>query len=157
MVDTAGPKAGLIAAARDRAHRTGHQCRKRAFQLPLLARYRYELAVGGEPISEQEWRTLVEAKSELVRFRGQWMEIKRDDMARILDFWQRQGDPPREMPLTEPLQKAASAEEENFELTFDGSLEQMMVSLRDASQLRLCETPWTFQGTLRGYQQRGLA
>jgi SNF2 family DNA or RNA helicase len=138
-------------SSQDKDSATGH------FSLPSLVQYRYELAVGGETISEQEWRALVEAKSELVHFRGQWMELNRDEMARMLEFWKRQGDTDHTMPLTELLQKAASAEEEGFEITYDGALETMTERLREASRLTLLETPTNFRGQLRGYQQRGLA
>ncbi|MEN8130394.1 MAG: DEAD/DEAH box helicase [Pseudomonadota bacterium] len=127
------------------------------FSLPSLARYRYELAIGGKTISEQEWRTLVESKSELVLFRGQWMELNQDEMSRMLAFWERQGNRDQEMPLSEFLQKAAGSEEENIELIYDGALEEMMARLRDAGRLTPSDTPNDFHGQLRAYQQRGLA
>jgi SNF2 family DNA or RNA helicase len=137
--------------SQDKDSATGH------FSLPSLVQYRYELAIGGETVSEQEWRALVEAKSELVHFRGQWMELNRDEMAGVLEFWKRQGDTDHTMPLTVLLQKAASAEEEGFELAYDGALETMTERLREASRLTLFDTPTNFRGQLRGYQQRGLA
>ncbi len=127
------------------------------FSLPSLAQYRYELAIGGEPVSEQEWRALVEAKSELVHFRGQWLQLDREQMAKMLEFWQQQGEGDQQMPLTELLQRAASTEEEGFELICDEALEAMMARLRDVGRMTLPEAPPTFQGQLREYQRRGLA
>jgi SNF2 family DNA or RNA helicase len=127
------------------------------FSLPSLAEYRYELAIGGEPVSEQEWRALVEAKSELVHFRGQWLQLDREQMAKMLEFWQQQGEGEQHMPLTELLQRAASTEEEGFELICDEALEAMLERLRDAGRMTLPEATPTFQGQLREYQRRGLA
>ena len=39
--------------------------------LEHLVQYAYQLAIGDEVVSEAEWRQLIEAKSPLVRFRGQ--------------------------------------------------------------------------------------
>lgn len=127
------------------------------FSLPALAQYRYELAIGGEPVSDAEWQALVNAKSELVHFRGQWMELNRAEMVKMLDFWERHKDQALDMPLTELLKKAASAEEEGFELVCDEALSQMMARLQEARSLELRPTPASFQGQLRAYQQRGLA
>ena len=35
---------------------------------------------------------LVAAKTPLVRFRGQWMELDREKMQQMLDFWQTHGN-----------------------------------------------------------------
>jgi SNF2 family DNA or RNA helicase len=137
--------------AQDRDAATGY------FTLPSLAQYRYELAIGGEPVSEQEWRALVEAKSELVHFRGQWLQLDREQMEKMLEFWQQHGQGDQQMPLTELLQRAASAEEEDFELICDEALEAMMARLRDVGRMTLPEAPSAFQGKLREYQRRGLA
>ena len=41
------------------------------FSLDTLVSYRYELAIGDQSVSRQEWQQLVQAKSPLVQFRGQ--------------------------------------------------------------------------------------
>ncbi len=137
--------------AQDRDAATGY------FTLPSLAQYRYELSIGEEPVSEKEWRALVEAKSELVHFRGQWLQLNREQMGKMLEFWKQQEDRDQVMPLAELLRKAASAEEEGFELIYDKALEAMMACLHDAGRMTLPEVPPTFQGQLREYQRRGLA
>jgi len=45
--------------------------------LDSLVQYQYELAIGGQPVTEQEWQQLVNAKTPLVQFRGEWMELTR--------------------------------------------------------------------------------
>jgi SNF2 Helicase protein len=50
--------------------------------------YDYQLSIGGQVVSETEWRQLVAAKTPLVQFRGQWMELDRDHMQQLLEFWQ---------------------------------------------------------------------
>ena len=58
--------------------------------LDTLIAYQYQLSIGGQAVTEQEWRQLVNAKTPLVQFRGQWMELDRDKMRQMLEFWQTQ-------------------------------------------------------------------
>lgn len=128
------------------------------FNLPSLLQYRYELAIGDQPVSEQEWQLLVESKASLVHFRGQWIELDQDKMARMLEFWQKQPATPQEMSLTEVLQRAAASEEdEEMELVCDEALAEMLSRLRNKESFIPLETPPGLQGELRGYQQRGLS
>ena len=126
-----------------------------AFSLPSVVQYAYELAIGGETVSPEEWAALLTSKSELVQFRGQWMQIDRTGMAEVLRLLEQPGE--REMPLAELLQRAAGAEEEGIEVACDAALSDMLERLRDPGGFALADPPPTFVGTLRGYQQRGLS
>ncbi|WP_239649648.1 SNF2 helicase-associated domain-containing protein [Methylocucumis oryzae] len=50
--------------------------------LDNLIDYQYELAMGEHSVSPEEWQQLVESKTPLVHFRGQWVELDRDKNAR---------------------------------------------------------------------------
>ncbi|NJO66403.1 MAG: hypothetical protein HC832_02285 [Leptolyngbyaceae cyanobacterium RM1_405_57] len=58
----------------------GDQKSQSYFSFETLVEYEYELAIGDQKISEKEWQQLVEAKSPLVQFRGQWVELDQQKM-----------------------------------------------------------------------------
>ncbi len=126
------------------------------FSLDALVQYRYELAIGGETVSPEEWQQLVAAKTPLVRFRGQWLELDRAQMEQMLAFWQRHGDEAASMPLGELLQRAATDEVE-LDTAEDAALDQMLAVLRDPARLEPAGDPPGLDGRLRDYQKRGLA
>jgi len=49
------------------------------FNLHSLARFKYKLSIGGEEVTEKEWQMLINAKTSLVQFRGQWMELDQNE------------------------------------------------------------------------------
>ncbi len=129
---------------------------KGLFHLDNLIDYRYELAIGDEQITPQEWQKLVDAKAPLIHFRGQWMELDLAKMQQMLQFWQSHQDTQPELTLLELIQKTAAANEE-LEVEADDTLAAMMANLHDPSQLQPIENPLLLQGTLREYQKRGVA
>ncbi len=129
---------------------------KSYFDLDSLVKYQYELSIGGQPVTPQEWEQLVNAKSPLVHFRGQWMELERDKMQQLLEFWQQNADEQPEMTLLEFLQKNAQAGDE-WEVEHDEALSAMMAKLQDKSQLEPISELTNLQGSLREYQKRGVS
>ncbi len=123
--------------------------------LSNLIQYRYELAIGDQTLSAEEWQQLVEAKTPLVRFRGQWVELDRDRMQEMLTFWREHGDETPSMSLQEILQRTAL--DDAFEVDRDAALATMLERLRDQSRLQPVETPAGLKAQLRDYQKRGLA
>jgi SNF2 family DNA or RNA helicase len=126
------------------------------FNLDTLIQYQYELAIAGEPVTEQEWQQLVNAKIPLVQFRGEWIELDQAKMKQMLEFWQSNPDENREMTLSELLQKA-SLQDDELDIEPDQALSAMMAKLHNPSQLVPIENPSQLQGTLREYQKRGVA
>ncbi|MEM7716959.1 MAG: DEAD/DEAH box helicase, partial [Cyanobacteria bacterium P01_A01_bin.68] len=129
---------------------------KSYFDLNSLVQYRYELAIGEQVVTQKEWEQLVNAKSPLVHFRGQWMELDRDKMQQLLEFWQQNADEQPEMNLLEFLHKSAEAGDE-WEIEHDEALSAMMGKLQDKSQLEPVSELINLQGTLREYQKRGVS
>lgn len=126
------------------------------FSMETLLRYRYELSIGGEPVAPEEWQRLVEAKSPLVRFRGQWLELDQDKMQRMLALWQQRGHDESEITLGELLRKGAEGEDE-LDLSRDATLSAMVEALHDPAKLEPVDDPPGLQGQLRQYQKRGVA
>ncbi len=126
------------------------------FGLNSLVQYEYELAIGDQLVTRSEWEQLVDAKTPLVHFRGQWMELDRDKMQQMLEFWQSHGDEKPSMSMLDFLQRSAEAGEE-WEIEHDEFLSQIVTKLQDKSQLEpICELP-NLQGNLREYQKRGVS
>jgi SNF2 family DNA or RNA helicase len=124
--------------------------------LETLIQYQYELAIGEQPITPQEWQQLVNAKTPLVKFRGQWMELDQNQMQQMLEFWQTNQQQKPELTLQELLQKASEVGEE-IEIEPDESLAEMMAKLQDPNHLEPIDNPTQLQGTLREYQKRGVS
>ena len=124
--------------------------------METLTDYHYELAIGDETLTPEEWQQLVDAKAPLIHFRGQWMELDRDNMQDMLAFMQQQNDATPELSVQELLKKLAE-EDDSFELDVHDSLAQMLAKLSDNSQLELIDNPEKLNAELRDYQKRGVA
>ncbi len=137
---------------------SGSNKAKSYFSLETLVEYQYNLSIGDQAVSEQEWQQLVGTKSSLVKFRGQWMELDRDKMKQMLEFWKQQQAENPQMSLLE-FMKLTADEGDELEVDFerDGTLAAMMSQLNDKSRLEPTDDPDQLQGTLRDYQKRGLS
>src|SRR5438034_2207400 len=124
--------------------------------LNTIISYEYQLSVGGQVVTEEEWQQLVNAKTPLVQFRGQWMELDRDKMQRLLQFWQTHQDEVPEITLLELL-KIGTEAEDDLEWDHDQNLQDMLSRLHDKNAFAPIENPPALQGTLRDYQKRGVA
>ena len=126
------------------------------FSMETLTDYHYELAIGDETLTPEEWQQLVDAKAPLIHFRGQWMELDRENMQDMLAFMQQQNDATPELSVQELLKKLAE-EADSFELDVHDSLAQMLAKLSDNSQMELIDNPEKLNAELRDYQKRGVA
>ncbi len=132
---------------------------KSYFSLDQLVEYQYELAIGDERVTEKEWNQLVNAKSPLVQFRGQWMELDQEKMEQMLTFWKTQQQENPELSLIDFMKLTAAGEDEELEVSFNrkDALFNMMSKLGDKNQLQPVEDPDSFEGSLREYQKRGVS
>ncbi|HEY8201562.1 MAG TPA: DEAD/DEAH box helicase, partial [Actinomycetota bacterium] len=125
-----------------------------------ICAYRWEVAVGGEPISAAEFRRLAALKVPLVRVRGQWVELRPDEVKSalaLLDRRRAQG----EMPAAEVLRTGLGLLPAEVGLPVVGVeargwLGDLFASDGDR-RLAPVATPRAFRGELRPYQERGLA
>jgi SNF2 family DNA or RNA helicase len=126
------------------------------FSMDALVAYRPELSIGGETVSEEEWRQLVAAKTPLVQFRGQWMELDRERMQRLLSFWQERQQTEPELTLQELLRAQAEGADD-LEWDHDAAVQAMVARLHDKSAMTPISDPPLLCGSLREYQRRGVA
>ncbi len=121
-----------------------------------LTNYNYELAIGGEGVSEQEWQDLVDNKSSLVNFRGEWIELDRDKMQKMLNFWQKEKENSQELSLQKFIRKLAE-EEDEVEIDTHDALAEMLSKLNDSANFEMIENPDKLKANLRDYQKRGVS
>nr|MDQ6908799.1 SNF2-related protein [Chloroflexota bacterium] len=129
---------------------------KGLLSLDALIEYEYQLSIGGEIVTEVEWRQLIAAKTPLVRFRGQWMELDRDKMRQMLEFWQTRALADADLTPLDLMTIAAEAEDD-IEWDHDATVQEMMARLNDKSRFAPMPDSPHLHGTLRDYQRRGVA
>ncbi|WP_406452547.1 DEAD/DEAH box helicase [Streptomyces sp. NBC_01622] len=123
------------------------------FESEELLQFRWQLALGGDPLTEAEMDTLAEAHRPVVRLRDQWVLV---DPALVRKARK------RELGLLDPvdalsvaLTGTAEVDGEQVEAVPAGAL----ATLRDrlTAGIQPAEPPAGLQATLRDYQLRGLA
>jgi len=127
--------------------------------LNSLVQFEWELALGDEPLSREEFERLAALKMPLVRVRGQWVMLQPDEIEAAIAFWEkkRQQD---QMTLRDALGMALGATQEAAGLPLHGVetsgwLDELLNQLQDGDQLRELSPPRGFVGQLRPYQTRG--
>ncbi|MFL5655046.1 MAG: DEAD/DEAH box helicase [Ktedonobacteraceae bacterium] len=126
------------------------------FSLRTIIAYEYQLSVGGQVVTQEEWQQLVNAKTPLVQFRGQWMELDRDKMQQLLQFWQTHQHEEPEITLLDMLKMGAELEDD-LEWDYDEGLQDMLSRLHDKNAFAPIKDPHALQGNLRDYQRRGVS
>ncbi len=124
--------------------------------------YRWELALGEEPLSIEELRELARLKAPLVRVRGRWVELRSDQIEAALALFERQARGGEgALTVAEVLRTGLGLLPSATGLPVVGVQAEGWVGeiLKGAIEERLkpTTTPAGFQGTLRPYQERGLA
>jgi hypothetical protein len=130
---------------------------KNALGLQSLVDYRWELALGDEPLSESELKALTELKTPLVRLRGQWVELDAKRLAAGLKMLTSAG----QMTVADLLHAGLSTQDGPgglpvVSVTAEGPLGDLLAGQVDR-RLEPVPAPPGFTGTLRPYQERGLA
>lgn len=123
-----------------------------------LVEYAWQVALGDEVLTEQELAALAEAKSPLVRVRGQWVEV---DQARLAaGLRQLGGSGRRPMTAREVLRAGLLGEGAETGLPMvgvaaTGWLGELLAG-GPAGSFQALPTPDGFGARLRPYQERGL-
>ncbi len=125
-------------------------------RLESLVDYDYALSIDGEPVGEDEWRALLEAKSPLVKYRGEWMEIDHQRMSETLELWRNRGAG-NGVEFSQMIREMAEADPDTEEFVFDDALGGIVKGLMNLTGLEPMDTPAGMRGELRAYQKTGLA
>ncbi len=127
--------------------------------LESVISFDWKVALGGEELSPEDLEQLVSLKQPLVRLRGQWVELRREDVDAVMRTLERRSK--RGMSLGEALRVSMTgqtddAELEVEELRADAWLADLLARVRGADALTEAAPPVGLRTELRPYQQRGL-
>ncbi|WP_319462442.1 DEAD/DEAH box helicase [Micromonospora sp. RTP1Z1] len=125
--------------------------------LDALVDYRWEVALGDQPLTAEELAALAELKSPLVRLRGRWVELDPKRLAAGLRLLRSAG----ELTVADLLRLGLAETDRQEELpvlevTADGALGELLAGTAER-RIAPADPPPGFHGTLRPYQRRGLA
>jgi non-specific serine/threonine protein kinase len=141
----AGPAPGTVAT-------------DRGVGLGAIVDYKWQLALGDEPLTQGELDRLTRLKAPLVRLRGQWVELDPKRLAAALKIM---NNPAGQMTVGELLHAAGDGDEAPGGLPVvgvraEGWLADLLAEDADR-RMAPVEPPEGFAGVLRPYQQRGLS
>ena len=128
--------------------------------LDAVVAYDWKVALGETELTREELEALVALKEPLVRLRGQWVELRRDDVEATLRFVARHSR--GRMSLGEALRASLTGEVGDGELHIeqvnaDEWISELLDKMQGGEALAAVAPPQTLHGTLRPYQGRGLA
>jgi non-specific serine/threonine protein kinase len=130
---------------------------KSGLGLDSLVEYQWEVAIGDEKLTAAELARLSKLKAPLVRLRGQWVELDAKRLAAGLKLLSVGG----QMTVGELLHAGLSTQDGPAGLpvvsvSAEGQLGELLAGQAER-RLEPIPTPAGFTGTLRPYQERGLA
>ncbi|MEU5944509.1 DEAD/DEAH box helicase [Micromonospora sp. NPDC047465] len=125
--------------------------------LDALVDYRWEVALGDQPLTAEELASLAALKTPLVRLRGQWVELDPKRLAAGLRLLRSSG----ELTVADLLRLGLADGGQPdalpvLEVSADGALGDLLAGAVER-RLTPLDPPPGFHGTLRPYQRRGLA
>jgi SNF2 family DNA or RNA helicase len=148
---------GLKLTTRSRRGGGGAAAGPPGFGLDELVDFHYDLAVGDHVLDPDELAELARLKVPLVRVRGQWVELDQRQLNAALKYLERRRS--GTLRAGEALLAAIGADDPQRPLTeidADGWLGDLL-SGQAEQRIAAASAPASFQGTLRPYQERGLA
>ncbi|WP_111977478.1 DEAD/DEAH box helicase [Algibacillus agarilyticus] len=125
------------------------------FDQDTLMDFDYQYAMGDHDISADEWQQLIDSKSELVYFRGNWVEINQAEMAKMQQLIDSSRQDGKQGKIKDLLQMAA--DEDLYDIELEENVEAMLEHLTNKDSLSLLTQPQSLNATLRPYQVRGLS
>lgn len=133
------------------------------FGLDELAGFQWEAALGDEVVSAEEFKAIVALKQPLVQWHGEWVlvdPVQLRDIEELIDKNETQGTLTQFDAMNRALTGVAdpNTPNSNIEVVVEGKIADVLSKLtrEDITDMTL-PTPKSFRGTLRPYQERGVA
>ncbi|MGV9200264.1 MAG: DEAD/DEAH box helicase, partial [Promethearchaeia archaeon] len=125
-----------------------------------IIKYNWQLALGDETLSKEEFKKIVELKEPLTHVRGKWVLLNQDNLKKALSFLNNKTR--GELSITDALKLSVQKENTHFGLPLHGFSATGWISdffdkLSHTSKIKMLEQPNTFQGELRPYQIKGFS
>ncbi|MDI7275554.1 MAG: DEAD/DEAH box helicase [Anaerolineae bacterium] len=132
------------------------------FGLDSLVEYDWQVALGDQVMGKDEFRRLVALKVPLVRVRGEWVEIRPEDVDAAIEFWDKRrkaGTATLGQALATALQAGSGDGELGLPVVgvdADGWVAGLIQRFSDGGErIQELPAPREFAGSLRPYQVRG--
>lgn len=131
--------------------------------LEEIVKFEWEVALGDERLTLAELETLARLKSPLVRVRGQWVELKAEEIAAAIEFWKRGAEGTARVRDIVRMNLGAGATNivpggmEFAGVTAQGWIGDLLAQLEGREGFAELPVPDEFHGTLRPYQVRGFS
>ena len=131
-----------------------------ALSLQEITQIDWQTALGDEVLDLAELKTLADMKAPLVKFRGQWVEVRSGELQAALEFWRKKKH--ANFTARDVIQLALGRQQSTGPLEVagvaaDGWLGELLEQLQGKRQYEEVAPPAELQGTLRPYQSRGFA
>ncbi len=128
-------------------------------RLDALVSYNWRVALGDDEISLEDISALAHAKTPLVKLGSQWTEVDPGDVARAMQFLEKQAT--GKMTLLEALRASYMADDMELGLPVGGLraggwIDEFLNATEGNQRIEPLEPPANFEGSLRPYQLRGL-
>jgi SNF2 family DNA or RNA helicase len=127
-----------------------------------IVEYDWQLAIGDATLTRAEFNQLAALKVPLVRVRGQWVEVKPEEIEKAVKFWEKRKQ--GELSLQEALRLGLALDPTSpaaglpvTAVAADGWIHELMKQLTDGAKLKPLAAPDAFHGALRPYQGAGLS
>ena len=135
--------------------------------LNALVSFRWRVAIGDEVLGPEAFANLAALKLPLVRVRGEWVELRPEQVEAAIQFWEEQAaggelGTGEEMRLRETLQAGLLQEGDAGELPLvgveaEGWVNELLQQLSGGESLSELPQPDGLEGQLRPYQLRGFS
>ncbi len=132
-----------------------------AMNLDALVHFRWQLALGDQTLAPEEFAHLAALKLPLVQVRGEWVELRPEQIEAAIRFWEKRAAE-EEATLRQALQMGLSEEGEIGDLPVvgleaQGWMRDLLRRLSGGEPLTELHPPAGLVGQLRPYQTRGLS
>ena len=132
------------------------------FGTSSIVNYDWEMALGDMTLSEEEFRELIDLKVPLVQVRGEWVELRSEDVESAIKSFEerRMGGT---ITMGEALRLALGAGDmlssplHVAKVEAEGKIKEMLAVLSEGGEMATVEAPPSFKGQLRPYQEKGLS
>lgn len=138
------------------------------FSVKSIMSYDWEVAIGDKTLSMDEFKHLASLKIPLVQVRGEWVELRAEDIETAINFFEKKHKE-REITLGEAMRLGLGAADAGEEVGLpvvgvetEGWLKEMLGKFSgddggDGAKITLVDQPGAFNGVLRPYQEKGVS
>jgi SNF2 family DNA or RNA helicase len=129
--------------------------------LENIVSYDWSVSIGDTTLGAAEFEKLVQLKLPLIQVRGQWVELRPEEIERAIAFFQKKRRAGN-MTLGEALRTGLGQGQSELGLPVtaiesEGWVGDLLAQLADDGKVTPIDAPTTFRGQLRPYQLKGVS